>query len=431
MLRLLHISDIHFASYWDSRPPVDVEKAVRGLMLRDFDRMRSQLGNMDGILLVGDVANWGKTDEYEKAFEFLDAAATVVGCAVERVVCVPGNHDIDRSRQNYTSKVLRSHLRAIDARDVNDELLRALGEPATADSLFRPIEAYNEFALRYQCDISPDKPTFAPKTFPLGDIAVQVHGINSSWICDGTEQPNDANQSLVIGLFQALPVTTDESTVSIVLCHHPLRWSRDGVALLPWLANAHLVLTGHEHEAGLHQDSEGRPLYVASGAVNPSRAEDGWLPAYNVIEIDHHPGDPNVAVNVHTRVWREGVRAEFGYSPEFGGGGRRFSVPIMNLQHRPGSPGVAQLHPDPPVQAHERKIAPPQPEAITSAVHQHVHAIMRAPADLRRAEAEDMGLIDPGHPDGLALDRLIVQRALTGGVAGQLATRLLEKMLDG
>ena len=48
MLRLLHVSDIHFSCLLEGRPDLDLEHSVRDRMLQDFGLMGQELGPMDG-----------------------------------------------------------------------------------------------------------------------------------------------------------------------------------------------------------------------------------------------------------------------------------------------------------------------------------------------------------------------------------------------
>lgn len=416
VLRLLHVSDIHFSCFWDTQPNIDVEREVRGRMLADIGSMARLLGTMDGVLVVGDVASKGKDDEYSKATEFLESVTSLIGCQSDRVVCVPGNHDVDRGKHNAIHGSVRQQLRTVSAEQVSDTLAGLLLETGSGETLLAPFDGYNRFALPYQCDISASQPTFAPKTFPLGETTVQVHGVNSAWIADGSEDTDDA-AGLVAGLFQLLEIRREPGVVAISLCHHPPRWLRDAELLAPWFAGAHLVLTGHEHEAGVYESADGRTLYVASGAVNPSRSETGWIPAYNVIELDAGGGNQELRVTVHTRTWQTDVRAEFGYEPSRGGP-ETFSVDL-----RPPAGTTRPAIKSPAVRA-------PQPEPVESADHTHAYAVMRAAPDARRVAARALGLLDNAQITGLEADRRLLQNGLRLGRLSELAARLMEGSLD-
>lgn len=432
-IRLLHISDIHFAGYWDGAPGADYEVAVRDKMLSDFGYMREQLGAMDGILLVGDVANWGKPAEYAKAVQFLDAAAELVGCPPERIVCVPGNHDVDRYLQTPTHGLLRRHLRSVHPDQVNDELRQSFKDEALRAALLAPFAAYNEFAFAYGCHFDTPDLVFAPKTFDFGALTLHVMGINSSWICDGSEQADHPTDSLVAGTFQALEVPDDPTVVSVALCHHPANWLRDGKEITSWMNNAHLVLTGHEHVAGITQGLGGMPLKVAAGAVNPTRGEPGWLPAYNVIELQHEPGENEITVTIHARSWAVEGPARFDQHVGLAGGPSVYRIPLARPRTPVRSTSDKPVKTENPPLLSAPSVASPlvdvQAEPIESAKQSHVRTIMRAPTDARRTQARQMGLVEEGDPEDRSVDRLIVQRAIAKRMTAALAASLLERML--
>lgn len=63
-----------------------------------IDDLRKQGLAVDFILATGDLAFSGKSEEYALVRDFFDALCEASGVPKERIFCVPGNHDIDRSR---------------------------------------------------------------------------------------------------------------------------------------------------------------------------------------------------------------------------------------------------------------------------------------------------------------------------------------------
>ena len=272
--------------------------------------MHAQLGDMDAVLVVGDIAARGKPADYDRAASFLDRTCDLVGLAPENVVCVPGNHDIDRDQHGALHDAARFHLRRVDARKISDALLRLLREEDGMQTLLKPLQAYNAFALRYGCAIDRELLVWKPKILRLGARNLCLHGINSAWVCDGTDSFASDTERAVVGLFQLTPIAQDPSAISIALCHHPLGWLRDADLVAPWLARAQVVLTGHEHQAGIEVSDDHRSLRIASGAVNPAQTHAAWLPAYNVIDIEL-TADDQIQAQVFSRSWQTSY-AEFG-----------------------------------------------------------------------------------------------------------------------
>jgi predicted phosphodiesterase len=412
MPKFLHLSDIHF-SVFDGNPDHDLEARVRDLMLDDIAAMHARVGDIDGVLVVGDIANKGQEGEYSIASEFLDRVCELTNCPKEHTICVPGNHDIDRDSHDAVHLAVRDRLHALAPERVSDELLELLQGERGAEVLLSPLSAYNQFALRYECDIGRGHLTWKPKTFQMGERPVVVYGITSPWISDARDSDKNDEEKVVIGAFQCGQLAQPGNQVSVVMFHHPLNWVRDAREVEPWINRAALILTGHEHESGIMLDAARQRVVLASGAVNPSRTLEGWIPAYNVIELqlsDH--SEEELEVTVHVRNW-QGTVAKFG--PD-----ERFADPYdltIDLRSEPHSG-------EQPVEELPETLPTPEPEPIDSEAHSRVFRIMRAAPDVRHRVAGDLGLTKAGDLGGLALDRAILRAAMKQDRLGELDERI-------
>ena len=126
MIRLLHLSDIHF-----SRPVgnslLDIDAAVRTDLLNDLRALDGEITPIHAILVVGDVAATGAVQEYDRANQFLDETANLVCCDRASVVCVPGNHDVDWTKQKPLHDGLRRLLRTAEPRRVGSSSCESYG----------------------------------------------------------------------------------------------------------------------------------------------------------------------------------------------------------------------------------------------------------------------------------------------------------------
>ena len=409
MLRFLHLSDIHFHD--NSRAAhLDLDAEVRKRLLIDLGTLVDKTGPCDAVLVVGDIGARGVAADYEEATTFLTGVTNLVGCEANRIVCVPGNHDIDRSVRQATHHAIRHQLRTCATKEINDVLVNVLKDPSAAAALFKPLDAYNEFALAFGCDISPGSPTWTPKTLPLGSRDLVIHGITSAWIADVVDDAAQDETRLVAGAFQYIPVRASPHNITMTLCHHPHNWLRDAAELNGWALSAHLILSGHEHAFGIDLDHSRRWVRIASGAVNPSHAENGWYPAYNIIELDDvNDGNTELHVRVHIRRWLPDAR--FGPDP-------RFEDP---------HPFVLDLYRDGPVS--EPTSAAVEPRPLNEIERTHGHSVMTSPADRRRIVAKGLGM--PGVPaPGLGGDRDILSWAVDSGKLAELAARLVGESFD-
>src|SRR5579862_2125548 len=95
-LYLLHISDLHFRT--DEVSPWDPHVDVRAAVLRNVEAHAAKR-NIDGIVVTGDIAYSGKTEQYALARGWMTRLMDASKCSVENIRMVPGNHDVDRAVQ--------------------------------------------------------------------------------------------------------------------------------------------------------------------------------------------------------------------------------------------------------------------------------------------------------------------------------------------
>ena len=393
-------------------------------MLEDIGKMHDHLGDMDAVLVVGDIAARGKRADYEVAASFLDRTCDLVGLTAEQVVCVPGNHDIDRDQQGALHEAARFQLRRLEAQRISEALLRLLRAEDGRQTLLRPLDEYNNFALRYGCAIDHESLLWKPKILSLGARTVHLHGVNSAWVCDQSDSSGCDSNRVVVGLFQITPIAKDSSAISIALCHHPLRWLRDADVVEPWLARAQILLTGHEHEAGIEVSHDQRSLRIASGAVNPHPTHSRWIPAYNFIELELVTND-RLRVKVFSRSWQRKY-AEFG--PD-GSTHQPFACelrlgPFLEVPERPDSVQSAQGSKGDSLPSGST-IVEPDPEMLVSDEREMVYRVMSASPDVRLRAARELELLrEDEELAGLELDKKVLQCALDQGRLAELDLRI-------
>ena len=157
---LLHIADIHFRAPQCATPSMDPERPYRTVLLSDVESRVRKLGPVDAILVGGDVAFRGATEEYTAALDWLKQLAKAASCTLEQVLVVPGNHDVDRSAvrdQPSIRNVQQAIIRATpETRE--QELRTQFGNSETGRAMFASHDGYNEFAKRFNCQLfSPER----------------------------------------------------------------------------------------------------------------------------------------------------------------------------------------------------------------------------------------------------------------------------------
>ncbi|MBK8094790.1 MAG: pentapeptide repeat-containing protein [Verrucomicrobiaceae bacterium] len=110
-ITILHISDMQFGKYHrysqahPGTPPNEYDTLSQRLIL-DLDhlmgkttaKIKAPIAKPDLIICTGDLAEWGLAKEFTQAFDFLGKVAEHLGLSRDRVIVIPGNHDINRKQ---------------------------------------------------------------------------------------------------------------------------------------------------------------------------------------------------------------------------------------------------------------------------------------------------------------------------------------------
>jgi 3',5'-cyclic AMP phosphodiesterase CpdA len=302
---LLNIADIHFR-HPHCTTDMDPHRPYRTRLVQDARERRVELGDVDAILVTGDIAFAGKPEEYEAAFNWLQKLAEACGCAPSKIFVVPGNHDVDRSitRANQSVKNVQSAIKRAPVEDKHNELLRQFDDANTRDALFTPIQAYNEFAARFDCQLYKKERLFWQHEIPFSSqTKLVLHGLTSTYL-SGYDGQNDVRQSLYLSPLQTVLDPAD-GVINAVMCHHPPDWCIDTDDIEDDICErASLHFFGHKHRQRMNRDVQ----YVRFGAsaVNPDKNERGWEPGYNLVQLDLNDRDGKIFLDVaaHIRVWQ-------------------------------------------------------------------------------------------------------------------------------
>jgi predicted phosphodiesterase len=306
-VRLLHLSDIHFSKK-DSGDVYDLDADLRNEIERDAAELIARVGVPTAIVITGDVAYGGKHSEFEMADEWLERLCSALNVPREQVFVVPGNHDIDRAIIDSDPLIADTHkfVRHAERTTLDTMVKRYFKDsPAGASALFAPLGHYNDFALKYQCAVTPEMPFWEHSIQMNDNSLLMVRGMNSTLISDSDD--DDGANRLVLGLFQATCPNAD-GVIYLTLCHHPPDWLLDGEQIDDTLAlRAKVQLFGHKHKLKIKRLDDS--LRVTAGAAHPNRREPNWLPRYNylVLEILGEGNARFLRVDVYARVWNDSV----------------------------------------------------------------------------------------------------------------------------
>lgn len=302
-LVLIQLSDIHFRREV-SGTVFDVDQDIRDEVKNDAKKQTEKLGAINGILITGDIAFAGKSEDYEKALKWLQEFCDRIGCSLEDVRVVPGNHDIDREVITKSSAIQDRHekFRRIAPGEIDLELQRYMSDESAKESIYEPLRNYNAFASIFSCQISADNPYWEDDV-SLNDTSIlRLRGLNSTLISNSFD--DDASNKLILGTRQAA-APTEEGVEYLTLCHHPPQWLRDQDDIETYLdARVKIQLFGHKHKFRVHQGLH--RVVVSAGAMHPDRREPKWQPRYNLISVAiSNDGTRTLKVSVYPRVWND------------------------------------------------------------------------------------------------------------------------------
>ncbi len=324
----------------------------------------------------------------------------------------PGNHDVNRDAHSLLNSGLRESLRAVPPAHVESLLPRMFSDTQVSEILHAPFTAYNDFAKPYNSATTAESPVPPPWELELDGRPLLIDGVNSALVCDERDSHKQKHRKVVLGVNQLVGLADHPDAISILMCHHPVRWLRDADAVRLWLNRPHVLLTGHEHKFKVKHSADERSLHIASGAVNPERSGAAWAPAYNILDLELD-GDALV-VSVSARLF--GERAMF----EPPAGQSEPDIYRVRLGEVSSDPPDK---PDPGV-----PIEPPR----STGDRDLVFDILTASPDIRAAAARRVGLLADG--EGLvgdAAERRVLTSARDRGLLEEFAQAVREETRSG
>lgn len=303
---LLHVSDIHFRSPDCLDESQDPDRPFRTRLLHDVQSMVDELGPVGAILIGGDVAFKGASDEYATALIWIRQLSALAGCPPERVFVVPGNHDVDRAhaRRSIPTRNAQRAIRSASPFEREREFRSQILDSGAAQALLAPHAAFNEFAAKMNCQVYLPERLYWKQDLVLGKgVTLRIHGLTST-LLSGSNGDDDERGALYLSPLQTV-LDPANDVVNLVLCHHPPDWLMDSDDADDAIcARAQLQMFGHRHRQRIQLNAN--YIRFSAGAVNPDRSELNWSPGYNFVSlsIDGVNADRRLVVNAHLRQWQ-------------------------------------------------------------------------------------------------------------------------------
>jgi formylglycine-generating enzyme required for sulfatase activity/predicted phosphodiesterase len=302
-IRLLHLSDIHFSKgrSWDADP------ILRHLAKQISDDVAAGLVP-DLVVCTGDLAFSGQQHEYKLAKSWLESQLwpalmpdSAPALDRDRLLLVPGNHDVDRKRVDAVAEMVQTGLLAGGDQQ---RIAAVLGDASQRETLLKRHAAYLGFYTAW-LGTKQTLPWWQ-RMLTINDQRLHVAGLDSAWMSCGD---NDRNQ-LLLGSWQ-LKQTVDVAEAEgadwkIALLHHPWDYLAEFDAREAQ-RNCHqhrdLILRGHLHDPDVQRNLSPDPDYncleIAAGCVYEHTS---YPNTFQWIELHAEPR----RVRVLFRTWKNG-----------------------------------------------------------------------------------------------------------------------------
>jgi len=289
LIHILHLSDIHLGSNSEARK-------YRAQLETDLIK-ELRINQLEYLVISGDVANYSTPDEYKAAFELMNGLVKRFGLDADRVVVVPGNHDLnwDLSSEAYTY---------IPKHKLPDPLTEEYTSAGQVGALRRNEELYKRRFFNFSDHFY--KKVYSSSGYPL-DYAQQaiMHehqddrlvflALNSTWEIDHhyRDRANINMDALSCALDQ-LQGSKYDDWLKIAVWHHPVT-GREGMndEFLQLLAvhGFQICMHGHVHEAkqGLYTHDPARGIHIIGAGTfgAPTREQVSGIPLqYNLLTLD-------------------------------------------------------------------------------------------------------------------------------------------------
>ena len=304
-LNWLHLTD------WHQRGDEFNRKVVRDALLKDIrerKKISPDLEFIDFIFFSGDVSYNGCLEEYRASIEqFFNPILNAAEVAVNRLIIVPGNHDVEWAALDLLPSSIHEKLDSHER--VNEWLL----DEQKRRILLEPMSCFRQFANEYlgKDILIPDPAYGYSRCFDIRGKKIAVLGINSAWLSgrhketkDGKEIVNDYGH-LIIGETQFYDLLQKEdfckADLKIGVMHHPFDWltNFDRQNVRDRLKKAcHFILHGHEHQPDVRiETGTGGDCIVIPAGPSYDRREpeiSRCANAYNFAHLDFNTGKGKV-----------------------------------------------------------------------------------------------------------------------------------------
>lgn len=305
-IRILHLSDIHLGTS-------DQAKNYFTQLVTDLTQ-NLKVKQLNYLVLSGDIANYSTVEEYDAAFELVDKLVNRYGLDPNRVITVPGNHDLnwDLSEEAYDFVPKRKLPKSLK----EGQYIDAGDAGALIPDQDRYQQRFKHFSDRFYKKVySQPYPLEYDKQAILHscpDDKILFLALNSCWELDHhyKDRASIKSEAISHAVDQILTGNYDD-WLKIAVWHHPVTSaeSMKNVAFLEQLATLkfQVAMHGHIHQAkdeNFQYDTNRGLRIIAAGTFGaPAKEQVTSIPLqYNLLVLNPDNGELTVETRKKEKV---------------------------------------------------------------------------------------------------------------------------------
>lgn len=273
---LLHLSDIHI-----KKPSDSVLSRAKNIASATFPR----LPEIHTVILIlsGDVAFSGSSDQYKLATQFIEDIKSSISMEAPRIkievfVC-PGNHDCNFAQHDDTRDAVLARIRLLEGTDPSPSLIK------TASSVQDDFFNFRDCISKYKWN--EDSRLSWQTTISIANHRIGIRCLNIAWMSELREKQG----ALVYPASAIKPFVFDSTNdLTITLLHHPFNWLGQSTYRAFQTAvrcESHLIFTGHEHFQNVSETNDIRSslsVSIEGGVLFEENAPEHST--FNIVIVD-------------------------------------------------------------------------------------------------------------------------------------------------
>jgi 3',5'-cyclic AMP phosphodiesterase CpdA len=325
-MRVAHISDLHYSKSKSSNDFSLLFDALIEKLKEENKKLRIDLIFITGDLVDKGGISFGANEDFYKIIErnVLDVLAASLDITRDRIVIMPGNHDVEEGKQNFHFlRSLRTKTKE-PTKDSNAINAVITDHETSYDDNLKGLEKFNSFEKSFYSEFLSHNENNKTKTntlikcsnfesffiYTFNKIKIGVVAFNTAWSCSVQLDDKPGYEKVLFGFAQiqrAKKFLDGKTDFNIALLHHPLeKINDDEVSELKHLLSIgkfNILFCGHTHMANDANDT----LYeVTSKSVfnDPRIKIERYRSGFSLLDLSYLRNDNHIIYNDRINVTR-------------------------------------------------------------------------------------------------------------------------------